>query len=257
MKGYKCLVLISLALALLIGAAGGPASKRVHGATGNSTAVGAPAPFVEVWKTHGGEEILASSKFLAKAIRITPTSGAGYIEREVVFAVDQDRLRRDAQDPAGLRKTLDLFDLGAGYRGRVIEMSDGVYTTTDAEGGQNRVDTLRFSSEIFGLLPLLREFAGSTLTYSVGRTDKMLDEFHVVTPSGQWTVYSDPRHLISAVARGHLAIKYAGYRQVGGLRLPFIQRVYLGERLVYELYFTAIDPAPEFDRAYFDSSGLN
>ncbi|MGH9427923.1 MAG: hypothetical protein ACRD2L_16685, partial [Terriglobia bacterium] len=108
----------------------------------------------------------------------------------------------------------------------------------------------------FGVIPLLRQLKDSTIEAAyLGRAEGGQEKLAVRMPAGIWTLQVDQQHLIRRVEMVHkdhpLTIEYDDYRTVAGVQLPFIQRVFAHEKLVYELAFTKYDLSPSLPSSYF------
>jgi hypothetical protein len=214
--------------------------------------------FQDVLRAHGGREAIASTvAFHAQAVRLTSTQLPAFFERRLRVSVDSAKFKRHTTDPLGLRDRGELFDGNAGFYAASSSDEQGRAAPQVLPMDSGRVRAARFSVETFGLLPLLRRCADpATEAIFEGRTPGSLDKFRVKTPAGDWSVYADQSHLIRKVEIGDKTIQFADYRSIGGLQLPFIQRLSVGDRLVYELVFSVIDPNPTFPADYFNPETL-
>ncbi len=218
-----------------------------------------PASTISIDQVRQAHSVHESSKalsaFTATAVKLTPHPGEldsslpSFFERKVRVSIGAGVFRRHSVDPLGVREQLDLFD-GRELYHTAVEMGkqvEEVNQTRDSQTGD-----LAFGIKTFGLAPVLKQLSDpATEAIYLGRTARKEDKFEVKTPSGSWTLYSDQQHIIRKVEIGARSIEYADYRVVEGTRLPFIQRVYSGGRLIYELIFTGIDLNPSFPADYF------
>lgn len=214
--------------------------------------------FQEVLEAHGGREfITAASTFQAQAVRLTSTQPSSFFERQLRVAVDGARFRRHTLHPLGLREQVELFDGYAGYSATITPAQSGNASPQVSLLNNERLRAVKFSVETFGLLPMLRQCAdAATEAVYACRTPGSLDKFHVRTQVGEWNVYADQSHLIRKLEMGDKTFGFADYRAAGGIRLPYVQRLSVGDRLIYELVFSAIDPTPYFATDHFNSETL-
>jgi hypothetical protein len=213
----------------------------------------------EVLRAHGGREALASVvAFRAQVVRLTSTFPPAFIERWLLVSVDGGRFRRETVDPHGLRPQIEVFDGHAGLHvvaGSPDEKGAAVSRVLLKDNDQWRAT--RFAIATCGLLPMLRACAdpGADVLF-LERTPDLLDKFQVTTSAGDWFIYTDLSHLIRRVEMGSKVFQFADYRPVGELQLPFIQRLSIGDRLIYELYFSTIELNPTFPADYFNPATL-
>ena len=199
--------------------------------------------------------------FTATAVKLTPYPGEldsslpSFFERRVSVSIGAGAFKRHSVDPLGLREHFDLFD-GREIHHTAVEMGKQVEEVSQT--GDSHSGDFALGIKTFGLVPVLNQLSdAATQVIYLGRTVRKEDKFEVKTPYGSWTLYSDQRHIIRKVEIGARSIEYADYRVVEGTRLPFIQRVYTGGRLIYELVFTGIDLNPSFPAGYFSREALS
>lgn len=219
-----------------------------------------PVRFEEVLNALGGYAALATGiKSRVSSIELTMTdSPEGHFERRVITAIDGARLRRETVDPHCIRSRVETINDQGKYYGRIVSREYGGRVSTELPAESERVRTVTWLVETTGLLSLLREFArSSTRAYWVGRTVDDLDEFQVVTPKGECTVYSDRARFIRSIKTGNVVLQFSHYQSIGGLELPYVERVLLHGRLVREIYFSSIDLSPTFEADYFKGSSVS
>ena len=218
-----------------------------------------PARFKEVLNVLGGSAALASRpKSRVISIELTMTdSPESYFERRVITAIDGSRLRRETVDPHCLRSQIEIVNDQGKYYGRAVSQEHGSRTSTELPAESERARTITWLVETTGLLSFLREFArSSTRAYWVGRTVDDLDEFQVVTPKGECIIYSDRARFIRSIKTGDVVLQFSLYQSVGGLELPYVERVLFRGRLVREIYFSSIELNPTFEADYFKGSTM-
>jgi hypothetical protein len=139
----------------------------------------------------------------------------------------------------------------ATYHHSVIGLEEPVDKTGEIGDSDARLNLERISQ--FGLQPFLRQLADprTEATY-LGRTASGSEMLKVQTAVDGWTLYTDESGLIQKIAIAGASFVFSSYRTVKGLRLPFNERVYKGQRLIYELGFIRIDPQPAIDRDSFN-----
>ncbi len=214
--------------------------------------------FQAVLQAHGGQEALGSTvAFQAQAVRLTSTQPSAFFERQLRVSVNGTKFRRHIIHPLGLSEQEELFDGQAGFHTTSSRAEPGNGDSLMRPMDNGRLRAVKFSIETFGLLPLLRQCADSaTEAIFAGRAPGSLNKFQVRTPTGEWRVYADSSHLIRKLEIEDKTFAFADYRTVNGLRLPYIERVSVGDRLIYELVFSAIDLNPSFSADHFKSETL-
>lgn len=214
--------------------------------------------FEETLRAHGGREAIASiTASRIDAVRLTSTLPPDFFERRLRIETADGKFRRRIVDPLGLRTQFELFDGQAGF-----------FLVSGSRNGQEpppalnamsegRLRSVKFSVETRGLLPLLQQFAvpgAEVISQEV--VSPRLNRFRIRTSAGLWNVYTDDSHLIRKVEMGDKALQFADYRSVGGLRLPFIERLSFNQRLVQEMVFTTIELNPVWPADHFTAEAL-
>lgn len=221
-----------------------------------------PAPeasFDEVLRAHGGSQAIVSvTSVKTELVRLTTTLPTQSIERHRVVSVDGPRFRCQSRDPLGLWHQTEVFDGQRGFK--VVSISpDGTgKATTDVVAlSDDQSSAIAFSIRTWGLLPFLQTLAGAAQKpVFEGRTKELLSQFRFESPAGPWHVYTDLARQIRKIEIGDKTYQFAGYRSVAGLDLPMIQRVWVGDRLIYELVFYHIELNPTFPDAYFSREAV-
>ncbi len=203
---------------------------------------------------HGGRAAIArATSYRIEAVRLMTTFPTEFIERRMTLSVDGEKFRRDSIDSSGASDRAEMFDGIRLYAASESKDGDSIAShwlpSDDA-----RLRALRFNVDTFGLLPLLRICADS-VAIAEGRAGS-LDKFRVTTAKGDWIVYTDQAGLIRRLEIKDKAFQFADYRPSGELRLPFIERLWVSDRLVYELIFSKIEINPDFPPDHFDSEAL-
>lgn len=228
--------------------------------TARANQAASPISISEVLRAHNvPQRPDALSTFSAEAVRLTsrPTGIdpqlASFFERQVSVAVSGYSYRRHTADRLRLREQFDSFDGAAPYHavienGRLIEAADSI---SDSDTGAE------FSVKTFGLVPILKQLLDpSTEVVCVGRVYGR-DKFDVKTSTDRWTIFTDQEHLICRLEARDRVIEYANYRSVDGIRLPFIQRLSVGGRLLQETVFSSITLNPGLPRGYFSREAIS
>jgi len=206
--------------------------------------------------SENGGALSASSN---EAMKIISFNAGGEMprrfKRKVSVFMDGKAFKRHTADPKGLRERFDLFDGRSVYRKAVYE--HGKLAEEVNQTGEVRFEGVDFSVETFGLVPVLRLLSDpATRVVYLGRTGLMEDKFEVRPPTGRWVLYADQSHLISRIEVGDKTIAYSDYRNVGGVRLPFIQKLSINGLLAYELAFTRIELNQTFPPDYYSREEL-
>jgi hypothetical protein len=220
-------------------------------------AISAPL-FQEVLGAHGGREAIASiTASRVRGARLTSTLPPGFFERRLLVEVADGKFRRQTADPLGLRTQTELFDGQTGfYLVSGAGEQEGVTPQTLRMSG-DRLRAVKFSVETYGLLPLLQRCADPTAeVISQETTPARLSKFRVRTSAGEWNVYADESRLIRKIEIGDKTLRFADYRSAGGLQLPFIERLSVGQQLVYEMVLSTIELNPTFPAGYFKPEAL-
>lgn len=175
------------------------------------------------------------------------TTVQNQVETKLSLSTDGTAVRYD-------RATLNLnlsFLLKGNSLVRTISYSGKQLEVKPLEGR----DAARVTSQIttFGMLPLLKYVSDpATLVFYVGSTPNG-DQFEVKAPNGSWYFYSNSKHLIDRLQFGQYIVTYDDYRQVGGLNLPFNEKVSKGDSILYEIQFDEIDLNPVFASGIFEN----
>ena len=204
-------------------------------------------------------DIKALSAYRVEAVRLRsiynePGSELpSFYERTTEVAVDGIRFKSHQIDPQEVREERDVFDGQAAYH---TEVEKGAVVKANQMEDQQFRD-VEANVKTFGLIPILNQISDpATQIVHVGRTTRKEDKFEVRTADGSWTIYADQWHVIRKLKVGERTIEYAAYHFVQGVRLPFIQRVYVGGRLKYELAFSRIELDQIFPPGYFSNASL-
>ncbi|HEY7545045.1 MAG TPA: hypothetical protein VID27_09195 [Blastocatellia bacterium] len=237
---------------LLISFSGGGAHSQAEAQAQTGAQYDANSAFEKSLAAHGGwAAITRATSYRVEAVRLISTFPTEFIERRMTLSVDGERFRRSSDDSTGAVARAEMFDglqLRAALR---LKRDDGSTASRSIPVDGDRLRALRFNVDTFGLLPLLRICADS-VAIAEGRAGS-LDKFRIRTARGDWIVYTDQAGLIRRLERGDKVFQFADYRQVGELRLPFIERLSIGDRLIYELIFSAIEINPDFPPDHFDT----
>jgi hypothetical protein len=216
------------------------------------TQAAARSAFEKTLDAHGGRAAIArAASARATALRLMATSRNGFVERDLSVSFDGTRFRRDSTLSSGAYQSIEIFD---GARLYAVSKSKDDANRHALPSDSDRLRALRFNVDTFGLLPMLRVCADS-IVVEEGRAGAF-DKFTVATASGDWFVYTDQEGLIRRLEIKDKVFQFADYRSAGELRLPFIERLSLGDRLVYELIFSKIEINPDFPPDHFDTETL-
>lgn len=215
--------------------------------------------FREVLGAHGGLDAINSiTAFRVQGMRLTSTP-SGFFERRLRIEVAGGKFRRQIVDPLEIRTRTELFDGQTGFYliSDARERQEGV-TPQTLSMSEDRLRAVKFSVETYGLLPLLQRCADPTAeVISQETTPARMSKFRIRTSAGEWNVYADESHLINKIEIGDKTLQFADYRSTGGLRLPFIERLSVGQRLVYEMVLSTIEMNPTFPADYFKPEALD
>jgi len=204
-------------------------------------------------------DVMILSAYTVEAVRLRSIYGdpdselPNFYERTTEVAVDGTRFKSHQIDPQEVREETDVFDGQSAFH---TEVEEGAVVKADRMGGEQFRD-VELNIKTFGLIPILNQISDpATQAVHVGRTTRREDKFEVRTAAGSWTLYADQRHIIRKLKIGDRTIEYGAYRDVEGVRLPFIQRVYVGGRLKYELAFSRIELNHIFPPGFFGTDTL-
>jgi hypothetical protein len=197
----------------------------------------------------------------AEAVRLTSvysdfSSGLpNFFERKLSVSISGKSFRRHMANPLGLREQIEVSDGGDAYQ-TVIEM--GKLVEEASQMGDSQLKAVEFSIRTFGLIPFLNQLSDTSAEcVYLGRTARREDKIEVKTNGGQFILYADQEHVIRKVEVDNRIIEYADYRPVEGVLLPFIERVFVKGKLMYELVFTRIELNPVFPAGYFSRAALS
>jgi hypothetical protein len=200
----------------------------------------------------GGDPL---SSTISEASRFTyfesgPDTGKqDFFERKTVVYTSHNAFKVSRTDPMGLRKQIDA--------------SDGIQENVHAEytkdrAGQNpyqmqdaQLASSRFFVGTFGLAPILKQLSEPSTTEVWLGSDNGEDILSVTGPAGAWMIYVNNKGLIHRVEIGKCILEYGDYRVVNGINLPFFQKLYVGNKLVYELTFSRIELNHDFPQDFF------
>ena len=198
----------------------------------------------EVLQAHGGRKSIASiSGFRVGFAKLTYTSPFDFFERQVRISSDGEQFTRETIHPDGKRRRYEVFDGRGSFQ---VEQSwqdeNGDIKRQPFPADSYRLRDVRFSIETSGLIPLLRRLSlQQTNPHFLERTPQMLDRFEVTTPDGRLIISVDQSRLIRRLEVRDISFQFADYHATGGLMLPRIQRVVVGQRLVQELFFSEVN----------------
>lgn len=185
---------------------------------------------------------------------------SGIIARNVTVWNSGNRLTRNVVHPTESREQREFFDGERVYRS---EFQNGKLAGPPGQIEEWEYKGINFSFKTFGLIPLLAQLQQDATVQAVHLAGAGEDHDTLVirTALGTWTLYLNREHLISRaeITRNQrvLKIEYLDYRRVGGVQVPFVQRLSANGALVYELFFTRIDLSPSFPEGCFDREALS
>lgn len=215
-----------------------------------------PSVFEEILRAHGGREVIAAiSGYNICFTRLTYTSPTEYFERQVYIAVQGARFKRKTSDPIGLRSRYEALDDSGNFQSMISSKDrNGVTTDRPLHADSDRLHAVQASIGVCSFPAFLQKLSQNAAgVHSLEESPQMLDKLKIITPGGEYLIFADQSHLIRRVEFGDLAFQFADYRSTGGLILPYVQRVSLNNRLVYEMYFSEIIVSPDFPPDYFKS----
>jgi hypothetical protein len=211
----------------------------------------APLSLDEALRAHGGREAIgAITAFRAQAVRLTSTQPTTFFERRLTVAVAGAKFRRQIESPFGSRLRVEWFDGQGGFQ--FISVDSAERQPPAMAMNERRLQAVKSSLAFFGLLPILQRCnEPNAEIIAQDSVSERLNRFRIKTSAGEWAITTDQSHLIRQVEIGPWLLQFADYRSVGEIKLPFIQRLSVGQRLVTELVFSAIDINPAFPTGYF------
>ena len=233
-------------------------STAVLAATNKTTTPRAGGPSVRsVLEAHGVYQKPGLADHISEAVRLTAIGGGaelpGFFERKVTLWNHENTFKIRKADPAALRERRELFD---GQSFLYAETETGGKTLGSGQMGNSELAEAKFAVGTFGLIPILNRLSDPASQSVYQGITPSGDRFKVSAAGGSWTFCSGRTHLIRRVEIGDARIEYADYREVDGVQLPFNQKVWIGNRLLYELVFTRIDLNPVFPPACFTRESL-
>jgi len=236
--------------------------------TGCARKVEHPAPISSLAEILQAHNIPQSSEVLTayvaetrKKIYYRVKSGSqlpGFFEYTETISTDGIAYKRDKVDLQSVRKQTDLIVEQEAYH---MEIVKGKPSGSGRRLGDTDYRAVKSAILRFGLIPFLRQLQDTTATtVYLEQVEGNQKKLVVKTASEDLTLYVDSQHLIRKiqVPRNHhnLTMEYDDYRTVDGVQLPFSQRIFADEKLVYELFFTQINLTPSFPVDYFSRDAL-
>jgi len=178
----------------------------------------------------------------------------GFFEREIEVSVNDNAFRLDKVDPAALRKEIEAFD---GEVLRTVVIEQGKKIEESSQKGTPPYNAVEFNIKNLGLIPVLSYLSDpSTKINFLERTARKEDKVEVKVGGSSFIAYSDPARIIRKVEVDKYIIEYGDYRNLEGMQIPFIERVFARGHLVYELVFTEMDLHPVFPDEHFSRIAL-
>lgn len=213
--------------------------------------------FEEVVSAHGGRKAIAAvAAFKVEAVRLSVTSMTDFFARQVAVSVDGEKFKRRSAAPLGLRTEIEWLDeRGVFHATAITRALSGEAVPESLPNDAGRLREVKFMVEISSLLPTLQRAADAQVrVVAAARAAQGLDKFTLVKAAGTLIVYADRSHLIQRVEIGDKVLQFADYRVVDRLRLPFIQRLSVGNRLFYEWFVSTFDLHPTFPPGFFNQA---
>lgn len=213
-----------------------------------------------VLRAHGVSAESASTRYTAVGSNVMAYEGSSdgkhhnLFAQDFALAIDGERQRFDTVNVAGQVSDSYRFE-GAAYSHSLEGVKEPINATNQV--GDLDSELALKHVRIFGLMPFLRQLADQrTVATYASRTAAGYDKVKVQTGTGNWTFFSDDSGLIQKIEIGEATILFSDYRPVKGVQLPFNERIYKGQRLIYELGFIRIDPSPATDIDFFNQPDL-
>lgn len=214
-----------------------------------------PSSFEQVLEAHGGPAAIAAARgSTSRLVRVTWTAHDSFFERQMELSTNGEKFVRCTTDPLGVRTQLEIFD--------GLETFEAAATSTEGGAGlinerlrsdAARLATVRASNQISGLLPILRTLIEpGTVVAEAAAGSNGLRKFTAATRRGNYVIYADRANLIRRVDLGSSTMLFADVRDVPPLRLPFVEKILLSRRVVFEHYFSSIELNPAHPPEYFD-----
>jgi hypothetical protein len=203
----------------------------------------------EMLAAHGGRSAISSvSGFYAELTKLTYTSPEDYFERKVRVWADGERFERQFIHPNGLRERRETFDGQGGLKEEVVSQEGGANNRQVVATDSGRLGAVQFGVETCNLILFLVKLSQQGVTSRfLERTPQMLDKLIITTRRNEYIVFVDQSRLIRRLEIGELVFQFADYRPTNGLMLPRVQRVSVGNRLAYELFFSEIQAGSPFN----------
>lgn len=177
-----------------------------------------------------------------------------FFERAIEASVKGNAFRLDKVDPSALRKEVEMFD---GELLRTIAIEKGKIIEESNQKVISPHNSVEFNIKNLGLVPVLNYLSDpATKIDFLGHTIRKENKIEVKVGASSFIVYSDAAHIIRRVEIGKYTIEYGDYRNLEGMQIPFIKRVFARGHLVYELIFTEIDLHPVFSDKHFSLTAL-
>ncbi|HEX5731542.1 MAG TPA: hypothetical protein VF131_01815 [Blastocatellia bacterium] len=241
MKRAFCFKMIArcVAVCLLINAANAFAPESVFSSGTRSVTLSSD----HIVSAHGGAQVLASVRTAEfEFVRITPTRGPDSFEHKVVVSTSGSMFRRYAVGAEGSDRRIEVFDGNAAFSGSPESSGGQQWQPMD----ENRLRAVKFIIVTCNLLHFLQQLVNRTAEVLFQEaTQGGLYRFDVRTGNWNGALYTDRTGLIKQIEIGERVFQFAAYRQVEGVRLPLVVRVFY-KRVVFEMFFVRISLNPDF-----------
>lgn len=197
----------------------------------------------------GGFSVFVKARKLTTIFSDPDSELPNFFEREVEVSVDGNAFRLEKVDPAQWSKEIEMFDGGVFHR---IVFKREKKIEEIRQKGPAPYDALEFNFQNLGLIPVLSYLSDpATQSRFLGRTARKEDKLEVNVGGRLFVLYLDSEHIIRKVQIGKYTIEYGDYRDIEGVRVPFIARVFTKGHLFCELIFTEINLHPVFPPTHF------
>ncbi len=213
-----------------------------------------PAAIEDLLQAHGGRDaISAINSYRVEMTKIVNTVPPKFFAQKVRLSVEGNKIRRETTDPRGERTRVEMIDENGRFHSVAMVRSEASAprSTTMSEDAQ-RESVVRANVAASSLIPFLKSFSDSAASaYYLGREPGDMDKYVVAAAGRQFIVFLDRNRLISRVEIGRNRFEFADFRQVGSLRLPFLERISVGNREVFEFFFSEYNVNLTFEHHHF------
>jgi hypothetical protein len=227
--------------------------------SGEASTAASPAAIESLLQAHGElNAISAINSYSLLMTKIVETVPPRFFVQKVRLSLEGNKIRRETTDPRNERTRVELIDDSGRFHSvtTIRDETKGTRSTPLSEDAQ-RESVFRANVAVTSLIPFLKSFSDPAASaYHLGRDNGDMDKYLITAAGRQFIVLLDQNRLISRVQIGRNTFEFADFKQVGSLRLPFVERVFVGNRQIFEFFFSEFEINATFEDQHFSRVGL-